>query len=84
MATCTPERIAQLTAWLADAQNALHNLNTGRMPRVVVDQNGERVEFTAANRSGLVAYINSLTAQLAECTGPTCPPLPSGPAQFIF
>lgn len=83
MAACTPERIAELTALLADAKQALHNLNTGRMARVVVDQNGERVEFTAANRTGLLSYINQLQAELNACS-PTTPAEYSGPAGFIF
>lgn len=54
----------QLKAMLADAQSALHNLRTGRQVRVVVDQNGDRVEFTAANQAGLITYINQLTQAL--------------------
>jgi len=47
------------------AEAAYHDLMTGRSARVVVDQNGERVEFTAANASRLQAYINTLQAQIA-------------------
>lgn len=49
---------------LVQAQNAYHDLMTGKLARVVVDSNGERVEFTAANSSKLLAYIQSLQAQL--------------------
>jgi hypothetical protein len=82
---CTPEKCAKLEADLADALAALHKINTGGSARVVVDQNGERVEFTAVNLNGLRSYINSLNAQLVACG---CPghslPTPSGPAMFIF
>lgn len=47
---------------LAQAQEALHNLVTGRMARVVVDQNGERIEFTMTNVADLRSYIASLQA----------------------
>jgi hypothetical protein len=47
---------------LAQAEEALHNLITGRMARVVVDQNGERVEFTMTSVAQLRAYIETLKA----------------------
>jgi predicted TPR repeat methyltransferase len=45
---------------LADARDAYDALMTGRMARVVVDQNGERVEYAAANSGKLAAYIGTL------------------------
>lgn len=45
---------------LEDAKKAYHNLVTGKSPREVVDQNGERVSFTAANKASLAQYIQSL------------------------
>lgn len=78
----------QLQDLLNDALGALHNLRTGRSPRVVVDQNGERVEFTAANQSGLVTYINQLRATMAQkgCSNGSCAIQPSvaRPLGFIF
>lgn len=50
------------------AEQAYHDLMTGRSARVVVDQNGERVEFTAANAARLQAYIDSLKAELNPTT----------------
>jgi len=66
---------------LDEARTAYHLLQTGRSARVVVDQNGERVEFTAANRASLYAYIRELEAQL-----PAAPSVTSGyaPATFTF
>lgn len=46
------------------AKAALHDLMTGRSARVVVDQNGERVEFTSVNSDKLKAYIAGLEASL--------------------
>lgn len=67
---------------LAEARTAYHALVTGTSARVLLDQNGERVEFTAANRQALYNYIMELERQLN--------PLPTGaqpsnaPATFIF
>lgn len=65
---------------LAEARAAFHALNTGRMARVVVDQNGERVEFTATNRNALYGYIQQLERLLA----PGSTPPKNGPAGFVF
>jgi hypothetical protein len=61
---------------LNEARNALHLLVIGKSARVVVDQNGERVEFTAANRAALEAYISALEGGLDR--------RPAGPIGFIF
>lgn len=68
---------------LQEARDAYHALNTGKMARVVVDQNGERVEFTAANRTGLYNYIKQLEREVPSCSG-VPPRLNNGPAGFIF
>jgi hypothetical protein len=62
----------QLTAWLADAEAKYHSLATGGSVKVFVDQNGERIEYTAANKATLAAYINELKRQLGllPVTGP--------------
>lgn len=49
---------------LREAKEAYKKLVTGQLPRVVVDQNGERVEFTATNASLLKKYINELEREL--------------------
>lgn len=51
---------------LDDAKAAYHKLMTGVSARVYVDQNSERVEFTAINASKLAAYIQQLTVELAN------------------
>lgn len=49
---------------LDEARAAYHQLMTGKLARVVVDQNGERVEFTATSASKLLAYIQQLEVEL--------------------
>lgn len=66
---------------LDSAREAYHNLVTGRMARVVVDQNGERVEFTPANATRLHAYIQALEA---ECRAANNGGRTRGPFGFIF
>lgn len=64
---------------LTAARDAYHALMTGKSPRVIVDQNGERVEFTATNATRLYNYIKHLEQAVA---GPARPN--NGPAQFFF
>ena len=66
---------------LAAARAAYHNLMIGRSAREVVDQNGERVTFTATNKQQLYSYIKELESQL-----PSAPCISSqyGPATFLF
>lgn len=53
---------------LVDAESAYHELTLGRSARVFVDQNGERIEYTAANAPRLKAYIKTLEAKIAGAT----------------
>ncbi len=77
--------IIATNAMLQDARKAYHALVTGTSPRVVVDQNGERVEFTAANRQSLYNYISQLEAQLGVgCGGTPIPMAQYHPATFTF
>lgn len=57
------------TTRLTAAEEAYHNLMLGGQARVVVDQNGERVEFTATNSARLRSYILELKALLGQSTG---------------
>lgn len=63
---------------LEEAEKAYHDLLTGRALRVVVDRNGERVEFTAANRQMLKIYIDELRKELGLNNSS------NGPLQFLF
>lgn len=55
---------------LTQAEEALHNLVTGNMARVVVDQNGDRVEYTMTNAAELRAYIAMLRAGPGQVNRP--------------
>lgn len=59
---------------LADAEKAYHNIMTGTAPKVIVDQNGERVEYNTANAGRLAQYIQDLKRQLGSSPG-----IPTGP-----
>lgn len=73
---------------LQKAQVAYDDLILGKSVRVLVDQNGERVEFTSANVGRLSAYISWLADQVArhcgDDTSSVAPPPPSGPLRFYF
>lgn len=62
---------------LREAKDALHLLNIGQSPRVFVDQNGERVEYTSANDGKLRAYIAQIEGRLSATEG-------RGPLGFIL
>jgi len=84
--TCTnltPEARALLEKQLAEAQAAYHTLQVGGAARVIVDQNGERVEFMASSKGNLYNYIMSLKAQLGQFS-PACGGVPLRPAGFVF
>lgn len=51
-------------AQLDQAKAEYHKLLTGVKARVIVDSNGERVEYTSANRAALRAYIAELEDEL--------------------
>lgn len=72
MATLTAAERATLTTRLEEAEAAYHSVLMGRSARVFVDQNGERIEYTASNATRLAAYIAELKRQL-DCTTATGP-----------
>lgn len=49
---------------LLDAEEAYHQLMMGGSVRVIVDQNAERVEYTAANKQNLFNYLIQLRAMI--------------------
>ena len=72
-----------IQAKLAEAEKAYHELMLGQSVRVFVDQNGERVEYTAANKLALQSYINQLRSQMTD--GSSCVATASrGPLRFTF
>lgn len=72
-------------ALLMEADAAWHALNTGASVRAVTDQNGERLEFSTANRAGLLAYIKQL-APLCTAYQPLALGVSglSRPVKFLF
>lgn len=61
-----------LTRRLSEAEEAYHQLVMGGSVKVVVDQNGERIEYNQGSARSLLAYIMGLKAKLGQ--GP-CGPL---------
>lgn len=68
--TLTPDERDKLMAMLAEAEKAYHKLMLGGSVAAFTDQNGERVEYRAANRVSLLSYINQLRGRLG--LPPTC------------
>lgn len=68
----TDEERQILTKRLADAEEAYHSMMLGTKASVIVDSNGERIEFARSESSKLAAYINSLKTILGlnNTTGP--------------
>lgn len=56
--------VEQKRKWLAEAEIALHDLQMGRAVRVLVDQSGERIEYTLTNHTRLMGYIETLKREL--------------------
>jgi gpW len=66
MASCE-----QKQAWLADAENAFHLLNTGAR-EVLISTGSKEIRYAPANIGSLAQYVNSLRNQVAACTGVPC------------
>jgi len=77
MADCT-----SIQTRLDAARAAYDDLAMGRSVRKFVDQNGESVEYTSANRQGLLAFITKLENDLAVCQGTVTSY--RGPLRFTF
>lgn len=73
--------LAQLQAWLVEAQNAYHTIMLGGGVTVVVDQNGERIEYGRANATSLAKYIATLQAQINSLLGVA---VTGGPLRPLF
>ena len=61
--------LAKLKRRLCEAEDALHELALGRAPTVVVDHNGERVEYNKQSIRNLRGYILELKDQIDRCQG---------------
>lgn len=60
----TQEQIDAIKLLIDQAEAAYHKLMIGGGVAAFTDQNGERVEYRAANRTSLIAYINQLRARI--------------------
>lgn len=69
MIPLTPEQRTLYQARLTEAETALHDIMLGGSVRVFVDQNGERVEYTATSADRLRAYIMNLRVSLGLPSG---------------
>ena len=69
-------------AMLVEAEAAYHALLTGTAVVEVVDQNGEKVRFTPANRYALQNYIGTMRAELCQQAGFGVNP--NSPMGFFF
>jgi short-subunit dehydrogenase len=54
----------QLTAWLAEAETAFHQLSIGARVVTITSAAGKSVTYTATKSAELSAYIESLRRQL--------------------
>lgn len=61
--------LSVLRARLAEAEQAYHAVQMGGQVVTVVDQNGERIEYSKANPRQLQVYIASLESQIRALTG---------------
>lgn len=70
---------------LRQADQAWFDLNAGAQVREIVDQNGERVQYSTSNRAGLLAMIQNLQqlcpSYKALALGGGCHPQP---LRFVF
>lgn len=67
----------QLTAWLADAEQARHELIMGNKAVSVSTSSGRSVSFAATDLAKLDNYIVSLRSQLGQETGAGFPFVPT-------
>lgn len=67
---------------LTRAREQYDKLMNGKAVRVIVDQNGERVEFSAVKSGDLAQYIRELEQQLGAATGGR--PVVRGPLRFMW
>ncbi|WP_425065109.1 gpW family head-tail joining protein [Reyranella sp.] len=67
----------QLTTWMAEAEQARHELIVGNRPVSVSTGSGKSVTYTATDLGKLDAYIASLRKQLGQPTGVGLPFVPT-------
>lgn len=58
---------------LAEAEEAYHQLMTGRSVVMIRDSNGEQIQYSNASASKLAQYITTLRSQLGLPGGASAP-----------
>jgi hypothetical protein len=76
--------LTDLRAMLAEAEAAYQRLMLGRQPRVIIDANGERVEFTSVSADKLRAYVLDLQRRIGALTGCLGGAMNTRPVRFVF
>ena len=69
---------------LRQADLAWHALNTGASVRTVQDENNEKIEYSTANRAGLLAYIANLQSQCTTYQATALGGNYTRPMKFLF
>ena len=72
--------MATLGERLVEAQDAYHQLMTGRAAVRVRDADGSEIQYTQANKNSLSAYISLLESQIANASQSPC----VAPMRLIF
>jgi hypothetical protein len=78
----TSDQIAAVTTLIGKLENAIAQVMLGNNVRVVVDQNGERLEFSGASLPQMRAYLEAQRAKLPGYR-PACYEY-SPPMRFFF
>jgi hypothetical protein len=71
-------------ALLQQADEAWFALNTSGAVRSVTDQNGEKIEYSTANRDGLLAMIRNLQTLCPTYTSIALGTCQARPLRFLF
>jgi len=69
---------------LRQADQAWFELSTGASLRSVRDQNGEEVQYSTANRAGLLNLIATLQSQCSTYKSVALGKCPNHPMGFLF
>jgi len=83
---CSPEAILARQAEIDLLTNAQRNLMLGKAVRVLVDQNGERIEYTQASVKMLADELMRLRQEQLLCSQQVCGVRQSitRPMNFVF
>jgi hypothetical protein len=77
----TQAEITAIKARIVKFEAAYDDIISGKAIKRFVDQNGEQVEYTAANAAKLLAFINELKAMIDSTFARRYKPRPIG---FVF